>query len=180
MVLGLTFIAVFSWLIVLIFLLYSLTYEFPVFFRQLRIGKNDRPFRMVKFRTLSRNEELSLEERRFTLGNFLRATNLDELPQLWNVLKGDMSLVGPRPLPVEYAPLLSEEQRKRHALLPGITGLAQVSGKNSIAWNEKFRHDLEYINNVSFRMDCWILLKTLTLVLSMKRDVSLQEDKFNG
>jgi lipopolysaccharide/colanic/teichoic acid biosynthesis glycosyltransferase len=135
---------------------------------------------MIKFRTLSVNEQLTLHERRFLLGNFLRITNLDELPQLWNVLKGEMSLVGPRPLPVEYARLFSEEQKKRHDVLPGITGLAQISGKNNISWNQKFKYDLEYVSNVSFRTDCMILLKTLTLVLSMKRDVSLQEDKFNG
>ena len=135
---------------------------------------------MIKFRTLSRNEQLTLDERRFSLGNFLRVTNLDELPQLWNILKGEMSLVGPRPLPIEYASLFSEEQKRRHDVLPGITGLAQISGKNTITWSEKFKYDLEYVNNVSFLMDCMILLKTLTLVLSMKRDVSLQEDKFNG
>lgn len=174
------FMILFSWLIVAIFLIYSITYEFPVFFLQPRIGKNERPFTMIKFRTLSRNEELPLDERRFSLGNFLRITNLDELPQLWNILKGEMSLVGPRPLPVEYTSLFSAEQKRRHDVLPGITGLAQISGKNSIAWSEKFNYDLEYVKNVSFRMDCMILLKTLTLVLSMKRDVSLHENKFTG
>lgn len=174
------FIALFSWLIVTIFFIYSVTYEFPVFFSQVRIGKNQRPFKMVKFRTLSRQEELPLHERRFSLGNFLRVTNLDELPQFWNILKGEMSLVGPRPLPVEYASLFSEAQQRRHDVLPGITGLAQISGKNNLPWSEKFKHDLEYVNHVSFRVDCMILLKTLTLVLSLKRDVSLQEDKFKG
>lgn len=135
---------------------------------------------MVKFRTLSRDEELPLYERRFSLGNFLRVTNLDELPQFWNILKGDMSLVGPRPLPLEYGSLFSEEQKKRHDVLPGITGLAQVSGKNSIAWPEKFKLDIKYVNHISFRLDCLILFKTLTLALSLKRDVSLEEDKFTG
>lgn len=176
----LTFIVLFSWLIVLIFLIYSLTYEFPVFFLQPRMGKNGKIFKMVKFRTLSRDEELPLYERRFSLGNFLRVTNLDELPQFWNILKGDMSLVGPRPLPLEYGSLFSEEQKKRHDVLPGITGLAQVSGKNSIAWPEKFKLDIKYVNHISFRLDCLILFKTLTLALSLKRDVSLEEDKFTG
>jgi undecaprenyl phosphate N,N'-diacetylbacillosamine 1-phosphate transferase len=176
----LCFIVLFSWLIVAIFCIYSVAYEFPVFFLQQRIGKNQKVFTMVKFRTLSVDDQLTLQERRFTLGNFLRVTNLDELPQFWNVLKGEMSLVGPRPLPVEYASLFSEAQKKRHDVRPGITGLAQISGKNNTPWGKKFEYDLEYVTNVSFRMDCMILLKTLTLVLSMKRDVSLDEDKFRG
>lgn len=169
-----------SWLIVLIFLIYSLTYEFPVFFSQPRIGKMGKVFKMIKFRTLSRDETLSLHERRFSLGNFLRVTNLDELPQFWNILKGEMSLVGPRPLPLEYTSLFSEEKKKRHDVLPGITGLAQISGKNSISWEEKFSHDIHYVKHISFWLDCLILFKTLTLALSMKRDVSLEEDKFTG
>lgn len=178
--LGLCFIIFFSWLIVTIFLVYSIAYEFPIFFLQPRIGKNQKVFTMVKFRTLSVDDQLTLEERRFTLGNFLRVTNLDELPQLWNVIKGEMSLVGPRPLPVEYGSLFSETHKRRHDVLPGITGLAQISGKNNIPWSKKFEYDLEYVKNVSFRMDCRILLKTLTLVISVKRDVSLEEDKFRG
>ena len=174
------FVFLFSWLIVAIFLVYSITYEFPVFFSQLRIGKNQKPFTMVKFRTLSVNDQLTLYERRFLLGNFLRITNLDELPQLWNVLKGEMSLVGPRPLPVEYDKLFSETQQIRHTVRPGITGLAQVSGKNSISWQEKFEYDSHYVNRISFWLDCLILFKTLTLALSIKRDVSLEEDKFTG
>jgi undecaprenyl phosphate N,N'-diacetylbacillosamine 1-phosphate transferase len=176
----LCFIIFFSWLIVTIFLVYSIAYEFPILFLQPRIGKNQKVFTMVKFRTLSVDDQLTLNERRFLLGNFLRVTNLDELPQLWNVVKGEMSLVGPRPLPVEYASLFSDAQKKRHDVLPGITGLAQISGKNNIPWSKKFEYDLEYVRNVSFRMDCMILLKTLTLVLSMKRDVSLEENKFIG
>jgi undecaprenyl phosphate N,N'-diacetylbacillosamine 1-phosphate transferase len=176
----LCFIVLFFWLIVGIFFIYSVAYEFPVFFLQQRIGKNQKVFTMVKFRTLAVDDQLTLQERRFMLGNFLRVTNLDELPQLWNVLKGEMSLVGPRPLPVEYAPLFSEAQKKRHDVRPGITGLAQISGKNNTPWSKKFEYDLEYVKNVSFRTDCMILLKTLTLVLSLKRDVSLEEDKFTG
>lgn len=148
-------------------------------FSQRRSGKNGVPFIMYKFRTLKISDS-PLPERRFALGDFLRFTNADEIPQLINVLKGEMSLVGPRPLPVEYDCLFTVEQRKRQAVKPGITGLAQVSGKNNLAWNEKFKYDLQYAENVSFRSDCMILLKTLTLVLSLKRDVSLQEDKFNG
>lgn len=134
---------------------------------------------MYKFRTL-KNSDASLQERRFALGDLIRFTNADELPQLWNVLKGEMSLVGPRPLPVEYADLFSDKQNKRHSVLPGITGLAQVSGKNNLSWDEKFRLDLEYVNKVSFALDIKILIKTLILALSFKKDTSLTEEKFTG
>lgn len=134
---------------------------------------------MYKFRTL-KNSDASLLERRFALGDCLRFTNADELPQLLNVLKGEMSLVGPRPLPVEYADLFSDKQNKRHSVLPGITGLAQVSGKNNLSWDEKFRLDLEYVNKVSFALDIRILIKTLILALSFKKDTSLTEEKFTG
>lgn len=169
-----------SWLGVLIVIVYYLTGNAPVWFTQARIGKDRQVFTMIKFRTLTNDTTRPLQQRRFALGNFLRATNLDELPQLWNVLKGEMSLVGPRPLPVEYGPLISEEQHLRHTVRPGITGLAQVSGKNTLAWKEKFAHDLHYVNHISPGQDGLILLKTLTLAVSMKRDVSLEEDKFTG
>ena len=135
---------------------------------------------MYKFRTLSSDLNLELTQRQFLLGRFLRFTNLDELPQLWNVLKGEMSLVGPRPLPVDYANLFSAEQNNRHQVLPGITGLAQVNGKNDLSWNEKFKLDLEYVNKVSFLLDIKILFKTLILALSFRKDTSLTEEKFTG
>jgi lipopolysaccharide/colanic/teichoic acid biosynthesis glycosyltransferase len=135
---------------------------------------------MLKLRTLSVNLDKALTERQFLYGRILRFTNLDELPQLWNVLKGEMSLVGPRPLPVEYANLFSKEQNIRHQVLPGITGLAQVNGKNDLSWDEKFKLDLEYVNKVSFVLDIKILFKTLTLVLSFRKDTSLIEEKFTG
>lgn len=135
---------------------------------------------MYKFRTLSSDINLDLTERQFSLGRFLRFTNLDELPQLWNVLKGQMSLVGPRPLPVDYTDLFSAEQNNRHQVLPGITGLAQVNGKNDLSWNEKFKLDLEYVNKVSFLLDIKILFKTLILALSFRKDTSLTEEKFTG
>jgi undecaprenyl phosphate N,N'-diacetylbacillosamine 1-phosphate transferase len=121
-----------------------------------------------------------LDKRRFAWGNFLRQSNLDELPQLWNVLKGEMSFIGPRPLPVEYSTLFSVEQNQRHKVRPGITGWAQVCGKNSISWQEKFELDLYYVNNISFLLDLKILLKTFILVLSFKKDTSLHEKKFTG
>lgn len=169
-----------SWVVLLIGLTYVITLQFPILFRQIRIGKNLKPFVLLKFRTLSADETQTLQARRFGFGNVLRVTNLDELPQLWNVLKGEMSLVGPRPLPVEYREKFTAEQNIRHHALPGITGLAQVSGKNTIPWMQKLALDVEYVKRVSFKLDCLILLKTVILVLSMKRDVSLNEEKFSG
>ncbi len=154
--------------------------QFPILFSQPRIGKNGKPFIMLKFRTLSPDTSKSLSARRFAWGNFLRITNLDELPQLWNVLKGEMSIIGPRPLPLEYQPLFSPEQNKRHEVRPGITGLAQISGKNNLPWSEKFKHDLDYIHRCSLRLDLTILFKTLLLALSLKQDTSLNEEKFSG
>ncbi|MBL7843333.1 MAG: sugar transferase [Cyclobacteriaceae bacterium] len=174
------FIFAFSWLILLILLLYLLAIEFPILYRSERMGKSGIPFTMLKFRTLKSNEQLPLSDRQFWLGKFLRMTNLDELPQLWNVLKGEMSLVGPRPLPVAYQPLLSEEQKQRHAVLPGITGLAQVNGKNNLPWGKKFEYDLNYVREISFLLDLKILFKTFALILSLKRDVSLEEKQFTG
>lgn len=168
----------------LLFLFIMMTYtvmgQFPIFFQQERIGKNGKPFLLCKFRTLSLDVDKTLHQRKFFLGNFLRATNLDELPQLWNVLCGDMSLVGPRPLPVEYAHLFSIEQNKRHTVLPGITGLAQVNGKNNISWDKKFKLDIKYVEKVSLILDGKILCKTLILALSFSKDNSLSEEKFTG
>lgn len=169
-----------SWFFVLILIAYLVSFNFPVLFIQQRLGKNQAIFKMIKLRTLSVKHELPLHARRFWLGDFLRATNLDELPQIWNVLTGEMSFIGPRPLPVEYQTKFSVEQQTRHNVLPGITGLAQISGKNTIPWAQKLKRDVEYVNRISFKLDCLILLKTVTLVLSMKRDVSLNEQKFSG
>lgn len=178
--LAISLLVVFSWLILLIILAYGITSQRPILFTHARIGRQERIFTVLKFRTLAPDLTKSLQQRRFALGDCMRLTNLDELPQLWNVLTGEMSLVGPRPLPVEYGKLFSTAHHVRHTVRPGITGLAQVSGKNSISWHEKFAHDIHYVNNVSFRLDCLILFKTLTLALSLKRDVSLEEDKFTG
>lgn len=173
-------VSLLSWLFLIILLLYILSFEFPFLYKSVRIGKSGKHFTMMKFRTLKANEQLPLKERQFWLGKFLRATNLDELPQLWNVLKGEMSLVGPRPLPIEYEPLLSDEQKQRHEVLPGITGLAQVNGKNTLSWDKKFEYDLKYVREISFRLDLRILLKTVALVVRMNKDVSLDEKQFSG
>jgi len=142
----------------------------PVFFIQDRPGFNNKVFKMVKFRTMrvSPNEEsllLSDADRLTSFGRFLRATSLDELPELWNVLKGDMSIVGPRPLLVEYLPLYSDEQNRRHDVKPGITGWAQVNGRNGIPWEEKFKLDVWYVDNQSFWLDLKIILMTIKKVL---------------
>jgi lipopolysaccharide/colanic/teichoic acid biosynthesis glycosyltransferase len=165
---------------ILIVLGYILMGQFPIFFKHERIGKNRSNFMLWKFRTLSTDTSKTLQQRKFFWGNMLRASNLDELPQLWNVLRGEMSLVGPRPLPVDYANLFSAEQNKRHEVRPGITGLAQIVGKNDLPWPEKFKFDLEYINRCSLWLDLTILFKTFLLTLSFKQDTSLNEEKFTG
>lgn len=136
----------------------------PVFFRQLRAGKGGRGFTMYKFRTM-REGEGSDAERMTVLGALLRRTSLDELPQLWNVLKGDMSFVGPRPLPVRYLSRYSPVQARRHEVRPGITGWAQVNGRNSLSWEEKFRYDVEYVDSRSFLMDLKIIAMTVSRVM---------------
>src|SRR5258708_17172933 len=179
LILSIILIICLSWLWLLIILSYVLTFQFPVFFIQARIGKNERPFNLIKFRTL-KNGEGPVQSRKNFLGNLLRRTSLDELPQLWNVVKGEMSLVGPRPLPVGYLPLFSAEQRRRHAVRPGITGLAQVNGRHGISWEEKFSFDWCYVQHISFRQDVRALLKTVGLLLSFKPDISLEEKAFEG
>ena len=136
----------------------------PVFFIDVRAGLGGRPFRLVKFRTM-RAGGGSDAERLTAFGRFLRATSLDELPELWNVLKGEMSLVGPRPLPVRYLPRYTPEQNRRHEVLPGLTGWAQVHGRNSLDWDEKFRYDVDYVNGRSLWLDAKILLMTIWQVL---------------
>lgn len=178
-VLSLVLAVALSWVFILIILLYILCLEFPVFFMQERIGRQEGIFTLIKFRTL-KNSTGSLLERRFFPGNLLRFTSLDELPQLWNVIKGEMSLVGPRPLPVHYLPLFTREQRSRHTVRPGITGWAQVNGRHSISWEEKFNLDLYYTRHVSLALDAKIIVRTILMLLSFKRDVSLTEKPFEG
>ena len=142
----------------------------PVFFTQVRPGLHGKPFKMVKFRSMTSERgpdgELLPDAVRLTpFGRFLRATSLDELPELWNVLKGDMSLVGPRPLLVEYLPLYSTEQARRHEVRPGITGWAQVNGRNAIGWEDKFKLDVWYVDHRSLWLDIKILWLTVKKVL---------------
>ena len=142
----------------------------PVFFAQVRPGMHGKPFKMVKFRSMTSERgtdgELLPDAVRLTpFGRFLRSTNLDELPELWNVLKGDMSLVGPRPLLMEYLPLYSPEQARRHEVRPGITGWAQVNGRNAISWEDKFKLDVWYVDHCSLWLDIKILWLTVKKVL---------------
>lgn len=142
----------------------------PILFRQRRPGLNGVPFTLLKFRTMREPNALDGKpspdaERLTRLGRFLRATSLDELPELWNVLRGEMSLVGPRPLLMEYLPLYTEEQARRHEVRPGITGWAQVNGRNTLTWEEKFRMDVWYADNWSFWLDLRVLGRTLVQVL---------------
>jgi sugar transferase EpsL len=162
--------------------------ESPIFFKQSRPGMHGKIFNMYKFRTMSNecNEDgtlLSDEIRLTGFGKFLRSTSLDELPSLWNVLKGDMSIVGPRPLLVEYLPLYSTQQDRRHEAKPGITGWAQVNGRNAISWDEKFDLDVWYVDNQSIWLDIKILWLTVKKVIvrdgiNQKNHVTM--DKFRG
>jgi len=141
----------------------------PVFFKQLRPGLKGEPFEMIKFRTMkdavdSNGNALPDAERMTPFGNKLRSSSLDELPELWNVLKGEMSLVGPRPLLMQYLPLYSDEQRRRHEVRPGVTGWAQINGRNSLSWEEKFKLDVWYVDNRSFWLDVKILFLTVKKV----------------
>lgn len=141
----------------------------PVLFRQTRPGLHGKPFQLIKFRTMRNaigldGRPLHDSERMTSFGSFLRSASLDELPELWNVLKGDMSLVGPRPLLMEYLPLYSLEQARRHEVRPGVTGWAQVNGRNALSWEEKFRLDVWYVDNHSFWLDLKILALTVKKV----------------
>ena len=160
----------------------------PVLFRQVRPGLHGKPFEMIKFRTMKdavdeQGNPLPDSERLTPFGQMLRSTSLDEMPELWNVIKGDMSIVGPRPLLMEYLPLYNQEQAKRHLARPGMTGHAQVNGRNAISWEKKFKLDTWYVENQSVWLDFKIMLKTVKKVLA-KDDINAENDatmpKFNG
>ena len=161
----------------------------PVFFKQLRPGKNEKIFGILKFRTMTdakdENGNLLPDEIRLTrFGQFLRSTSIDELPELLNILNGDMSIVGPRPLLVQYLERYNEEQKHRHDVKPGLTGLAQVNGRNGITWEEKFHYDLEYVKNITFYGDCEIIFQTVMKVfgregISSATSVTMEEFKGN-
>lgn len=153
----------------------------PVLFKQERPGKNEKIFKIFKFRTMkvathdAEGRKLSNMERMTKIGNVLRRISLDELPQLFNVLKGEMSFLGPRPLLVDYLPYYTEEEKKRHTVRPGLSGWAQVNGRNAISWDEKFKLDVWYVENLSFKTDVKILYKTFLKVIGAK-DINSSED----
>ena len=160
----------------------------PVIFHQDRPGTDGKIFRLYKFRSMTdekdENGNLLPDEVRLTaFGKKLRATSLDELPELWNILKGDMSIVGPRPLLVRYLPLYNEEQRHRHDVRPGLTGWAQVNGRNALSWEEKFRYDVDYVQNVSFALDAKTVLLTVKKVFAregISSDSAATMEEFRG
>lgn len=161
---------VFCWLYVILALLVKFKLGSPVFYTANRIGKNGKQFKLVKFRSMTdeRDEQGRLlpdTVRLIKFGRTLRATSLDELPEVLNILKGDMSVIGPRPMPVSYREYFTEEEWNRHNVRPGLSGWAQVHGRNSISWDEKFKLDLWYVNNISFLVDCKTVLDTVLKVV---------------
>jgi len=163
-----------------VFLVVALLVRFklgsPIFFKQERPGKDEEIFSMYKFRSMTDEKDsngnlLSDEERLPQFGKVLRSTSLDELPELWNIFKGDMSIVGPRPLLIQYLPLYDDFQKQRHRTRPGLTGLAQVNGRNNLSWDEKFEWDVRYVENITFLNDLKILLKTVIAIFK-KENIS--------
>mgnify|MGYP001190341274 FL=1 len=187
-VLALFAIVVLSPVFIIVALLVRINLGSPVIFKQQRPGLNEKIFTMYKFRTMTNETDengnlLPNEQRHTKFGKFLRSTSLDELPELFNVLKGDMSLIGPRPLLIEYLPLYNKHQKRRHEVRPGLSGLAQVRGRNSITWEEKFDYDVYYVDNISFLLDLKLMFETIIKVF--KRDgVNSSEtvtmEKFTG
>jgi len=181
-------LVVFFPFILFLIIILSISLKGNPFFFQKRIGFDSKPFKLIKFRSmtseLDQNGDLLPDEVRMTkVGQILRKFSIDELPQLFNILKGEMSLIGPRPLLPEYLPLYSDFQQKRHNVKPGITGWAQVNGRNSISWEEKFKLDVWYVNNQSFSLDIKILFLTVLKVLKkdgISSDTSLTMERFKG
>ena len=175
-IISLIFILCFWWLYVVIAILVRIKLGSPILFKQDRPGLNEKIFKMYKFRTMTDAKDslgnlLTDAERLTKLGRFLRSTSLDEIPELWNVIKGDMSLVGPRPLMPKYLAYYTEEEKKRHNVRPGVTGWAQVNGRNSLTWEDKFRYDIEYVNSISFWLDLKIVFITIKKVFK-RQDIS--------
>ena len=174
-------------IILLIFILFVFTWQNP-FFIQERTGKNKIIFKLIKFKTMNdvrdQNNNLLSDDKRVTkIGKFLRKTSLDELPTIINIIKGDMSIVGPRPLLKEYLILYDNYQLKRFNVLPGLTGLAQINGRNSISWKQKFKYDVEYVENQSIFLDLIIILKSIKIVLireNINSSIRIGSDKFMG
>ena len=187
-VLSLFAITVLSPVLLIVAILVRIKLGSPVIFRQQRPGKNEKIFSLYKFRTMTdakdeKGELLPDDVRLTNFGKKLRSTSLDELPELINILKGDMSIVGPRPLLVRYLPLYNDRQKRRHEVRPGFTGLAQVNGRNSISWEEKFEWDVIYVDSITFWGDCKIILKTIKTVLckeGISSETSVTMEEFRG
>ena len=179
---------VFGWLYILVAVLVRIKLGSPVIFKQPRPGRDEKIFDLYKFRSMTderdENGELLPDEVRLTrLGRILRSTSLDELPELWNILRGDMSIVGPRPLLVKYLPLYNEEQRHRHDVRPGLTGLAQVNGRNAITWEDRFIYDVRYVSRITAWGDLKILLQTVSSVMrreGISSGTSATMEEFQG
>ena len=175
-------------ILILITLLLFFSNKGKPFFFQLRPGKNDKIFKIIKFKTMNNKKEsegnlLSDAKRLTKVGAFVRKTSLDEIPQLINVIKGDMSLIGPRPLLPEYLPLYNAFQKRRHEVKPGITGWAQVNGRNLISWQQKFEYDIWYVENISFLLDCKIVFLTIKKVFKregISAENSISAEAFKG
>ena len=177
---SLIFILLFWWLYIVIAILVRKKLGSPVIFKQKRPGINEKIFTMYKFRTMTDEKDkegnlLSDKDRLTKFGKFLRSTSLDEIPELWNVIKGEMSLVGPRPLLVSYLAKYNEYEKRRHEVRPGITGFAQVNGRNNTTWEDRFKNDIYYVENISFLLDIKIIIKTFLKVIK-KSDINQNED----
>ena len=175
---SLFFLIILSPILLIIAILVRINLGSPIIFKQERPGKNEKVFTLYKFRTMTDKKDengklLPDSERRTKFGDFLRSTSMDELPELVNILVGSMSIIGPRPLLVEYLPYYTEEEHHRHDVRPGLTGLAQANGRNLVNWDDRFKMDLEYVNNLTFLMDIKIIFKTVKIVL--KREGIRQE-----
>jgi undecaprenyl phosphate N,N'-diacetylbacillosamine 1-phosphate transferase len=173
-------IIILSPLFLLIYCILAINYKDSPLFYQIRAGKNGKEFKIVKFKTMNNLKDangslLSDKERITRIGGFLRKTSLDEIPQLINVFKGEMSLIGPRPLLIRYLPYYSEKEKLRHSVRPGITGLAQISGRNLIGWDARLQKDVEYAEKLSFLLDVRIILKTIQKVL-LSQDIATDEE----
>lgn len=177
---SLIFILLFWWLYIVVAILVKKKLGSPVLFKQERPGLNEKIFVMYKFRTMidkkdERGDLLPDKDRLTKFGKFLRSTSLDEIPELWNVLKGEMSLVGPRPLLVEYLSKYTKEEKRRHEVKPGITGWAQINGRNNTTWSDRFKNDVYYVENFSFLLDMKIIIQTFLKVIK-RRDINQNED----
>ena len=177
---SLIFILLFWWLYIVVAILVKKKLGSPVLFKQKRPGLNEKIFIMYKFRTMidkkdEKGDLLPDKDRLTKFGKFLRSTSLDEIPELWNVLKGEMSLVGPRPLLVQYLSKYTKEEKRRHEVKPGITGWAQINGRNNTTWSDRFKNDVYYVENFSFLLDMKIIIQSFLKVIK-RRDINQNED----